>query len=332
VLARARGAGGAQLALSAGTIYWTEGATGRVMSLPVTSPGGTPTVVADDQQLPTLISADDTAVYWTNEGDLSIMRAPLAGTPDAGAAVDAGVPAPLLVAPAIVNGLLASAGTLYYAAGPSTFKVAGTGGAPTTLATFAACRPTQPAGLALDTDHLYQTDFLQQFLSRERIDGTQLGKDPCAAADAGAPQVPVPDTISHSQGELLFDALAVVDGQIVWADFANITAKPVDGTTATSGHRITSTVGGNAVTGFVVSDGNVYIGEGDGSGNPGGDAIEVAPLDPGEGGSNEAQVLAVGQPNPARFVADATHIYFVTCAPSATPGLDDDCAIMSLAK
>ena len=118
----------------------------------------------------------------------------------------------------------------------------------------------------------------------------------------------------------------------MWGDASNITAKPVDGTTTTSTHQVAYTKGGNPITGFVVSDGNVYIGEGDASGNPGGDAIEIAPVEPGEGGGNEAQVLAFGQKNPAHFVADATHLYFVTCTPSVTPVLNDDCAIVSLAK
>jgi hypothetical protein len=90
--------------------------------------------------------------------------------------------------------------------------------------------------------------------------------------------------------------------------------------------------GSNVISGFVVSGASVYFGEGDDEGGPVSDAIEIAPVDPGEAGSDDARVIALGQPGAASFAADATHVYWTTHAPSATPGAADDCTIVSLAK
>jgi hypothetical protein len=287
-----------------------------------------------NQMSPGPITADDAAVYWSNDGDLTIMKRPLSpgDATDGGVSLDGGATVPFLTAPAVVSALLAGGGFVYYGAGPGMFKVASAGGAPLTLASFAvACKSSYSTTFAVDADHLYQTDFFQQFVTRERIDGTQLAKNPCSVTATTMPMVNVPDTISHSQGDILFDAIAVVGGNVIWADSSNVYSKPVDGSMTLGAPLIVSTAGSNAITGFVVSGTSVYIGEGDNSG-AGGNAIEVAPLDPGDAGETQATALAAGQPNPSQLVADATHVYWVTHTPSATAGAADDCAIMSLAK
>jgi hypothetical protein len=333
VLARAPGCGTARLAVTGGRVYWTESATGFVKSVPIGAASTTPTVIAQGQLMPGPIAADSRGICWSNLGERSIMMAPLVAA-DAGTG-DAGAPVQLLDAAAAVNGLIVNLNQVYFSAGPSAWKVTRTAGAlgATPLATFATCRASRPAALALDGDYLYQTDYTLQFITRERIDGTQASNDPCAADPTTAPKVNVPTTISHSQGELLFDAIAVWNGEVYWADNATISAKAVDGTTATTSRQVTLSAGGNVITGFVVDTGSVYFGEsGDFQGGPTANTIQVAPIVPGEAGADDAKVIAEGQPGAASFVADASHIYWSTHTPSATAGAADDCAIVSLAE
>jgi hypothetical protein len=235
-------------------------------------------------------------------------------------------------APAVVKGLLAYGGFLYYTSGPSAVRIPRAGGASLTLASFAVCKTSQPIALALDTDYLYQTDMLNQFITREHNDGTQLVNNPCVAADAGAPQIAAPETISHSQGELYLDALYRAGDEVVWADHTNIFAKLVAG--AVSSREVANSAGENTITGFVVTGANVYLAEGEdlmvGMTN---DTIQVAPIGtPDSGDTPTAQIIAVGQFGASSFAADATHVYWTTHTASATAGAPDDCAIVSLAK
>lgn len=333
MLARAPGCGAAQLALGGGFLYWTERATGNVNRILVANTGGAPVLLASGQAKPGPIAADETAAYWSNEGDLSISKVAHAWAGDGDSAHDGGAPAPLLTAPDVVKGLTASGGFLYYSAGSSTFRVASSGGASLTLATFATCKLSQPVALALDVDHVYQTDVLSQFITRERSDGTQLANDPCAAPDAGAPPIAVPDVVTHSQGELLLDAIGVSDGEVYWADNTTISAKPVNGTTTTSSRQVAFSLGGNVITGFVLGGGGfVYFGEGaDFQGGPTANTIQTAfALFSEEAGTRDARVIAKGQPGAASFAAGAGRIYWTTHAPSGTAGAADDCTIVSL--
>jgi len=227
VLARAPGCGVARLALADGRLFWTESATGNVESV-ANAVGGAPTRVASSQNKPGPITADDGNVYWGNDGDLTIGQITLPGdATDAGAADAAanGAASSFITAAAVVKGLLVSGNFLYYTSGPSTYRVARAGGAPSTLATFATCKLSQPVALALDADYVYQTDMLSQYITRARNDGTQRVNDPCAAADAGAPQIAAPETITHSQGELYFDAIYRAGDEVVWADHTSVYAK-----------------------------------------------------------------------------------------------------------
>jgi hypothetical protein len=322
--------------LAGGTLYWTERATGAVKKLAVASPAGTPTLVATNQPSPGPIAADDTAVYWSNEGDRTIRTAPVAGDGGAsdGGASDGGA-APLLTAPQVVSALLASDGVLYYSAGSGTYQVPRTGGSPTTLASFATCRPSTPGALALGGAYLYQTADLLQFITRERTDGTQLGNNPCVAADAGAPQIAIPETVTHTQGALVLDALYVAAGEVVWADHGWVAAKTVASLTQATSRDVALSAGSNNITGFVVTGASIYLGESDDPGaGPTAHTIQVAPFG-AAGVGDEAPsgtVVATDQRGARSFVADATHVYWATHTPSATSGAPDDCAIVSLAK
>jgi hypothetical protein len=335
------GCGAAQLALSAANIFWTERATGVVRSLPLSSPGAIPTTVATGQMSPGAIATDDTAIFWANEGDHTIMRAPFVG---------AG-PAPLLTAPAAVTALLVNDGTLYYGAGPGSYEVATVGGAPATLMTFPTCRTSRPGALAIDVDHLYQTDFNQQLLTRGKLDGTQMVNDPCAVDPTTAPKIAAPETITHTQGELLIGAVAVSSGQVIWADGPSLDAKPVTGGTQNT-QTLAQSAGGFPITGFVVSGSSLYFGEtSDPPTDLAADTIEVIPLALGDAGAPNPTIVAQGQRGASQFVANDSNIYWVTKTPPAVVAVDgsacttdelqtccgavclpNDCAIMQLAK
>jgi hypothetical protein len=294
VLARAPGCGAARLALADGTLFWTERATGLVKKVSVT--GGAPTVVAAGQAMPGAIAADDVAVYWSDEGDRTLRRATLDGADDGDG--DGGVPAPLLTAAAPVSALVAAGGVLYYSAGTSTFAVPRAGGVPSTLATFATCRPNTPGAIAAGGAYVYETADLLQFIVRARTDGAQLGNNPCVAADAGAPQINIPETVSHTQGALLLDALAVTGSEVVWADHGFIAAKTTGVVAQATSRDVALSAGSNVITGFVVSGARVYLGESDDPGaGPTAHTIQVAPF--GAAGDDAetptATVVATGQ-------------------------------------
>jgi hypothetical protein len=331
VLARAPGCGAARLALGGGELYWTERATGLVKKVSVTTSQEVPTLVASLQPSPGPITADDQAVYWSNEGDRTIRREPL---PTAGSgAPDGGAPLWLKTAEP-VSALLARRGQLFFSAGASTYQVAHLPIVIRLLASFAACRPSTAGALAASDAYLYQTADLLQFIVRERLDGSQLGRDPCAAADAGAPQIQIPETVTHTQGSLVVDALQVTGGQVVWADHGFIAARPVDDLAAGSNRDVALSAGSNTITGFVVVGDRVFLGESDDPGaGPTAHTVQVASFVASAAGGEtpSGTVVATNQPGARSFVTDGTHVYWATHTPSATPGAPADCAIVSLA-
>jgi hypothetical protein len=332
VLTLAPGCGAARLALGGGELYWTERATGLVKKVSVTTSQEVPTLVASQQPSPGPITADDEGVYWSNEGDRTIRREPL---PTAGSgAPDGGAPLWLKTAEP-VNALLARRGQLFFSAGASTYQVAHLPIVIRLLASFAACRPSTAGALAASDAYLYQTADLLQFIVRERLDGSQLGRDPCAAADAGAPQIQIPETVTHTQGSLVVDALQVTGGQVVWADHGFIAARPVDDLAAGSNRDVALSAGSNTITGFVVVGDRVFLGESDDPGaGPTAHTVQVASFVASAAGGEtpSGTVVATNQPGARSFVTDdSTHVYWATHTPSATPGAPADCAIVSLA-
>jgi len=86
---------------------------------------------------------------------------------------------------------------------------------------------------------------------------------------------------------------------VIWADNSSIKSKPVDAGEHMSFAVIANDVGFNPISGFVISDNQIYIGESSD------DNIEMAPLMPGKNaGAREATVIAWGQMKPTRFAAD----------------------------
>jgi hypothetical protein len=329
VLALAPGCGAARLTRGAYDLFWTERATGLVKTVPMTGNAAGPTVVASLQPGPGPITADDKAVYWSNEGDRTIRSVPLpiagSGAPDGGAPV-------LLTAAAPVSALVAGYGLLFYSAGASTYQLP-QNGAPILLGSFAACRPSTAGALALSDSWVFQTADQLQFIVRVLMGGTQVANDPCVAADAGASQIPVPLTVTHTQGGLLLDTLQVDLEQVVWADHGYITARTIY-INGEPNHEVALSAGSNSITGFIVVGDRIFLAEGDDpGGGPTAHTIQSAPygghVDGGQ--APTATVIATNQPGARSFVTDdGTHVYWVTHTPSATPGAPADCAIVSL--
>jgi hypothetical protein len=296
------GCGSIDLVVANETLYWTEKAKGLVSSIPVA--GGTAAPVAMAQAMPGPIAVDQAAVYWGNDGDKTVMKRPL---PTGAAAIFVTANAD------VVNALLVDSGTLYVGRGLSAQKVATSGGMPTTIMTSPPDDMGLPGAFALDATHLYQTEINHQAVSRETLDGTQNG----LLGDRMTHVMLAPDRIAVSQGELVLDAIAVLSGNVIWADGSSIKSKPVGADELMSFTVIANDAGFNPISGFVVSGGKVYLGESSDNN------VEVVPVSsPGDAGAPTATVIAMNQMNPSQFAADATAIYWRTA----------DCKIMKLAK
>jgi hypothetical protein len=288
------GCGSINLVVLGGTLYWTEKTKGTVNSISVT--GGAPNVLATGQAMPGPLAVDQTAVYWGNAGDKTVMKRAL---PTGAASVF------VAANDDVVNALLVDNGVLYVGRGYSAQKVATSGGTPTTLMTSPTSDLGLPGAFALDATHLYQTEISHQAISRETLDGTQNG----LTGDGVTRVALAPDRLAVSVGELVTDAIAVQGGNVIWVDGGKIEYKGVDAGEHGSLAVLANDAGFNPNSGFVVSGNQIY------------NNIETAPLSFGAMAA-DATVIAAGQTNPAQFAADASNIYWRT----------DDCKIMKLAK
>jgi hypothetical protein len=209
--------------------------------------------------MPGPLAVDQTAVYWGNMGDKTVMKQPL---PSGAASV---------FVPAngdAVNALLVDSGVLYIGRGYSAQKVATSGGTPVTLMTSPTSDLGLPGAFALDATHLYQTEISHQAISRETLDGKQDG----LTSDGVTRVALAPDRIAVSVGELVTDAIAVQSGNVIWIDGGKIENKAVDQGENSSLAVLANDAGFNPISGFVVSGSQIYLGESSD------DNIEVAPL------------------------------------------------------
>ncbi|HVU51131.1 MAG TPA: hypothetical protein VHL80_10620 [Polyangia bacterium] len=319
-LVSAQGCGNLRLALANGTIYYTNQLAGTVSSIAVA--GGTPTVIAMNQLQPNPIAADATSVYWGNDGDASVMKAPVGG----GAASvlfalggsDGGAPDAGAGAITYPNALLVSGTTLFVGRGLDTYKLPTAGGAAVQLSH--SLEIGYPGAFAFDGTHLYQTEISHNAITREVIDGTQKG-----AITDGTIHDLAPDRIAVSRAALVTDAIQISGQNLVWANGTDIEFhdKDMSETQMTVG-RINSAAGFNPLTGFIISDGKIYLGESSDNN------VEVTPLTfTPSTNAPPPVVIAMQQPNPAEFAADATNIYYTTVTKNDATGT---CKIMKLAK
>jgi hypothetical protein len=313
------GCGNLRLVLANGTIYYTNQMAGTVSSVAVA--GGTPKVIAMDQKTPNPIAADATNVYWGNNGDGNVMKAPVGGgtasvffsaTAADGGAPDAG-------AMEYPNALLVNGTNLFVGRGLDTFKLPIAGGAPLQLTH--SLEIGYPGAFAFDGTHLYQPEISHNAITREVIDGTQM-----AAITDGSVHALSPDRIAVSRASLVTDAIQISGQNVVWANGTDIEFHDKDknemqGTVA----RINSAAGFNPLSGFVISDNKVYIGE---TSDNNVEVITPLTFTPSDNAPPPV-VIAMHQPNPAEFAADTTNIYYTTITSNDANGT---CKIMKLAK
>jgi hypothetical protein len=312
LLASAESCGDIKLVVVGDVLFWTESGTGMVKSVPTS--GGRATVIAANQMGVGAIAVDDTFVYWVY-GQTMIRRRPLVGGNES-VFVD---PPPLPNVSGTnyenhINALLVAGRTLFYGRFTYVYRIPTDGTTPQLIASSPMEDMGVPGAFALDATHLYQVEIGHNAVSREVIDGTQIG-----LLETGAMEPLAPDRIAVSRASLVTDAVAVKDGRVVWANGIDIESQLVD-TLASQGAPgiLANSAGFNPITGFVISGSVVYFGEEEM------DTVEMAPVVTGSDSVSVpiGQVIALDQKNPGQFAADDKNIYWRTT----------DCRIMKLAK
>jgi hypothetical protein len=320
-LARAPGCGSINLVVANDNVYWTEMATGLVKSVPAC--GGTITTIAKGQTSPGALAVDETRIFWVS--GKTIMKKTLMG----GAAttfVSAKTTTEGLKGENDINALLIDRGFLLFGRFTDALKVPVEGGAtPEVIGRSPMSDMGMPAAFAVDDTHLYQTEIFHVAVTRETLDGNQIG----LLEDMTTLEPLAPDRIAISQDGILLDAIAVVNGDVIWARRNRIKSSlvgVVGGDQSVAIAEISSfppDAHDPHITGFVVSDRTIYLGESFDD-----DIRRVLLLssspDPAatDGGIPEPTIIATGQSAPSQFAADANAIYWRTA----------DCKIMRLAK
>jgi hypothetical protein len=299
LLASAERCTGMNLVVSNGTLFWTEEATGKVMSIPTA--GGCPTVIAYDQNGPTAIAVDDMFIFWVAENRKVIKRRAREGGVES-VLVPMSAPNDIFQATGNnINALLVANKTLFFGRFNNVSRIPTDGSdlpSPIAITTMFGV----PTAFVLDGKFLFQIESGTNKVSRERIDGLQ----------GITGERFVPDTIATMQTPLLADAIGVLDDHVVWAVGSSIVRN--GSTMDIFSLPVANTLGGSAVTGFVITNFDAYFGEG------GADTVQVlnAYADPG----TRARIVATDQMSPSQFAADDQNVYWRTA----------DCRIMKLAK
>jgi hypothetical protein len=312
VLARASRCAGMKLVVFAGKLYWTEEDTGLVRSVPTSC--GRPTTIAASQTFPRALAVDETSIYWVVGDDPdpskthdTIMKRDLTGgTPSVFVPAE-NDPNPLGGANA-VNALLAANGWLYFARYIYTYKTPIDVAAPIPIGASPPDDLGQPGAFALGGAYLYQVELSHNAISRERVDGTQVGM-----LQDGSTANLAPDRIAVSElPNLVTDAVAVVDDHVAWARDSSIWRKAGNLLWTDPKVLVATSLGlQNRITGFVVSDYIVFFGAYNDS------TVQTVGFYDGT-----PQVIATDQPAPSQFAADDQNVYWRT----------SDCRIMKLPK
>jgi len=289
----ATGCGALHLALSAGTLYWSDQMHGTVQSI-ATAGGGAAKPVASTQMAPTIVVVNGTDVYWLATGAKSVMvsSAGAAAKVVATSATDA------------INGFTLSEDgkSLYYAAATKVYKTtAAPGGTPTMVGQEDT---GIPHALAIAGNLLaYPTDVNGDIDIMTLMDGTPAV---CASADSTTLTNKNCARLGRSQGSLNFDSIFLVNNVAYWANQASVLSNPDDGT-GTNSTVATGDSNASKLPALSVSNATAYYADDLGF-------VFKASLD-----GKSKTGLARGQQNVTSIVADANNVYWAA-----------DCAIMSL--
>jgi hypothetical protein len=314
LLAKSSSCTGMKLVVSDGRLFWTDERAGTVNS--VSTSGGQPTTIASLEVAAGAIAVDPKtkSVFWAAAAKID---------PDDGmvirkASVAGGTPSTFWPAPILpknfgdenhINALFVSNGILYFGRYIYAEKIPTDGQIPMVIGLSPDGDFGRPGAFAIDATELYQVEILHNAVTREKLDGTQNG----LLEDGMNRSMYAPDRIASSQSGLLTDTIGMIDDHVLWAVGPEIYRKAGNATDLNPRILVASTAEGDDVTGFVVSGGSVYFGEG------GADNVEVSTVYDGNG---VVRVIATGQMSPSQFAADDQNIYWRTL----------DCKIMKLAK
>ena len=326
------GCGQMHLAVSKGTLYFTDLAHGNVKSVPVA--GGAVADVATGQKAPYAVAVDDAGVvYWstsstTVQADNTLMMKAPTGTPTK----VTNVKQPADAAKTYIAKYITVGGTfLYYGAGDDLLKVEAKAAAtPLKLGTFDG----QPTAIVLSpplpaaTTRIFTTLGLDNAVQWRAPDPAASGcTDPVtrplpktgeSAAEATARINGGGCAFSESVGNLMFDTMNLAGTNIVFADGTTIQVADttVASTMQATRTQVAETESFDPISGFTNTATTVYFGESSTG------IIEKATLPKGK------PVILVQDPvqiSPSAFVNDGTNLYWHTGA-SAT----DACTIYKL--
>ncbi len=296
-LAVTTGCGTVRLAVTASDVYWTESASGRVMTVPIA--GGTAREVATAQSDPGDIAVDASGVYWVNRGNGSrVMKKPLPPTDSAPSVLKQGTGAEGFLALAVRDGVV------YYSQAHDVHAISTdenvTGDDVVGTAINYDVNPPDgepsgnPAALAVTETTVYWTTA-QRF---------GVESDDIQPGIAGYRE------LGQSQMNLLLEDIAADGIYAYWAK-GEFLVRARAGTLGD--FTVTTTPDASAVAAFAISEDDVYLA------TESGDILvhALTPEDPVE----PASLLVVGQPDVTAVAVDTARVYWAS-----------GCAIRSVAR
>jgi Stigma-specific protein, Stig1 len=319
ILPAGTGCTGMQLALAGTTIYFTDKAHGKVMSVPTA--GGTAAMVSATETTPSFIVANGTTAYWVNNVVGAI--AADAGTPTVVGTIRKSVGGAAATdltmetnATGGINGLTLSpdGATLYYSADTKVRKIATAGGTAADVAS--EVHGGIPGAVALNgTTIAYGTGI------NADVDVIQINPAVvaiCGVEDAGGALIPASNPgctrVARSQGGLLLNSMLLSATTAYWANDDTINANPSTAGAGQMNTEVTASTGGG-ISGFVGNATAIYFGVHEDN------VIEKTAYPPaGSQTAITAVRLARGQSSPPSLAVDATNVYWSTtdCSISST--------------
>jgi hypothetical protein len=320
-LAKAEGCGSMHLAVSKGTLYFTDAAHGAVKSVPVA--GGAVADVATGQKAPYAIAVDDAGtVYWSNSSatvgaDNTLMMKTAAGTPTKIADVSQANAAQgaTNIAKSIA---LDGKGSFFFSARSDLLKVQAMANAtPLKIGTFSGI----PTAIVLapapptTTTRVFTTLGVANAVEWRNPDPATSGcTDPITRPEPVDGETAEQKTarvngsgcaFSQSVGNLFFEALSLAGTNILFIDGTSIQIADttVASTTQSMRKQVAATDSFDPISGFTNTASTVYFGETTTG------IVEKAALPEG---TPEILVEDPALLAPSSFVNDGTNLYFRT--------------------
>jgi hypothetical protein len=302
------GCTGVTLAINGTSVFYADEAHGTINKV-----GGTAAVVSGEMG-PTLLASNGANLYWYNKTTKTIRTVPAAG----GTAKDVfkNTATPTAMTQNDVGGFLVSpdASKIYISIGFTVVSAPLTNGVAGTTTIIVQEDHGEPNALALDgTAHIVTPVNKTADVDAPVLNPPTLPAM-CGVMLQGQDQVDMTTCprLGRSQGQLLYQYIAVVNGRAFWVDGPNLKTEMI---TANGGtfQTVGVTFGQTQVTAITNTTDTLYLAE-DGYIEKIAAAVNANAKPPA--------VIARGQKSPQSIVVDATKVYWAT----------QDCAIASVAK